>query len=264
MSDVPFGFGLPDRDPERRDPEGRDPEGGQPGGGPNPADPFGLGALFGGMAGGGSPEDVLGKMPLFAELQKLMSWSGGPVNWDLARQSAISQLAAGHQPTSEGERAAAAEALRLADLWLDQVTDLPSGIERTAAWSRVDWVEQTLPAWGSLIDPLAERVVAAMTSALPQEAAMSFGPIAGIMGRMGGLMFGAQVGSAMGKLADEVLTSTDVGLPLAPAGTGVLVPQNVAEFAAGLDRPADEVRLFLALREAASQRLFAHVPWLRQ
>ncbi|MCW2578813.1 MAG: uncharacterized protein JWR82_414 [Blastococcus sp.] len=257
MSDVPFGFGLPDpdRDPERR----------EPGRGGNPAgDPFGLGALFGGIAGGGSPEDLLGKMPLFAELQKLMSWSGGPVNWDLARQGAISQLSVGHQPSSDGERTAVAEALRLADLWLDQVTELPSGIDRTAAWSRVEWVEQTLPAWGALIDPLAEKVVAAMTSALPQEAAMSFGPIAGIMGRMGGLMFGAQVGQALGKLADEVVTSTDVGLPLAPAGTGVLVPQNVADFAAGLDRPADEVRLFLALREAASQRLFAHVPWLRQ
>jgi putative hydrolase len=259
MSDVPFGFGLPDRDPERREP------GDASGQGDNPAgDPFGLGALFGGMAGGGSPEDILGKMPLFAELQKLMSWSGGPVNWDLARQGAISQLAAGHQPTSEAERTAVAEALRLADLWLDQATDLPSGIERTAAWSRVEWVELTLPAWGELIDPLAEKVVAAMTSALPEEAAMSFGPIAGIMGRMGGLMFGAQVGQALGKLAEEVVTSTDVGLPLAPAGTGVLVPQNVAEFAAGLDRPADEVRLFLALREAASQRLFAHVPWLHQ
>jgi uncharacterized protein (DUF2342 family) len=225
MSDVPFGFGLPDRDPERRE------EGGNPAG-----DPFGLGALFGGIAGGGSPEDVLGKMPLFAELQKLMNWSGGPVNWDLARQGAISQLAAGHQPSSDAERTAVAEALRLADLWLDQVTELPSGIERTAAWSRVEWVEQTLPAWGALIDPLAEKVVAAMTSALPQEAAMAFGPVAGIMGRMGGLMFGAQVGQALGKLADEVVTSTDVGLPLAPAGTGVLVPQNVA---AGLDRPAD-------------------------
>jgi putative hydrolase len=255
MSDVPFGFGPPDRDPERRDPN----QGGNPAG-----DPFGLGALFGGMAGGGSPEDVLGKMPLFAELQKLMNWSGGPVNWDLARQGAISQLSAGHQPASDGERSAAAEALRLADLWLDQVTELPSGIERTAAWSRVEWVEKTLPAWGALIDPLAERVVAAMTSALPQEAAMSFGPIAGIMGRMGGVMFGAQVGQALGKLAEEVLTSTDVGLPLAPAGTGVLVPQNLASFAEGLDRPADEVRLFVALREAASQRLFAHVPWLRQ
>ena len=42
-----------------------------------------------------------------------------------------------------------AEALRLADLWLDQVTELPSGVDRTAAWSRVEWVEQTLPAWGS-------------------------------------------------------------------------------------------------------------------
>src|SRR3954468_13367798 len=255
MSDVPFGFGLPDRDPERKEPGG---------GQPSPSDPFGLGALFGAGGAGGSPEELLAKMPLFAELQKLMSWSGGPVNWDLARQGAISQLAAGHQPTSAAERSAVAEALRLADLWLDQVTDLPSGIERTAGWSRVDWVEQTLPAWGALIDPLAERVVAAMTSALPQEAASMVGPIAGIMGRMGGMMFGAQVGQALGRLAAEVVTSTDVGLPLAPAGTGVLVPQNVAESAAGLDRPADEVRLFLALREAASQRLFAHVPWLRQ
>jgi putative hydrolase len=260
MSDVPFGFGPSDRDPERREPGGT---GGSGGGAGGPADPFGLGALFGG-ASGGSPEDLLGKMPLFAELQKLMSWSGGPVNWDLARQGAISALAAGAQPTSEAERREVTEALHLADLWLDQVTDLPSGIDRPLAWSRVEWVEQTLPAWGELVDPLAEKVVAAMTGALPAEAAAMAGPLAGIMGRMGGLMFGAQVGQALGKLAGEVLTSTDVGLPLAPTGAGVLVPQNVAEFAAGLDRPADEVRLFLALREAASQRLFAHVPWLRQ
>src|ERR687893_1137106 len=218
MSDVPFGFGPPDRDPERRD---------QPGSG----DPFGFGALFGfggpGGAGGGSPEDLLGKMPLFAELQKLMSWSGGPVNWDLARQGAISSLAAGSQPASDAERAAVTEALRLADLWLDQVTELPSGVDRALAWSRVEWVEQTLPAWGALIDPLAERVVAAMTSALPEEAAAMAGPLAGIMGRMGGLMFGAQVGQAFGRLAGEILTGTEVGLPLAPAGAGALVPQNV-------------------------------------
>src|SRR3954449_5950660 len=198
MSDLPFGFGLPDRDPERRDQ------------GDNPADPFGFGALFGGA--GGSPDELLAKMPLFAELQKLMNWSGGPVNWDLARQGAITQLAAGHQPTSEAERAAVAESLRLADLWLDEVTDLPSGVDRALAWSRVEWVEQTLPAWGALIDPLAERVVAAMTSALPQEAASMMGPIAGMMGRMGGMMFGAQVGQALRQPADEGLTRHDGGL----------------------------------------------------
>ncbi|MGY1634535.1 zinc-dependent metalloprotease [Geodermatophilus sp. SYSU D01186] len=255
MSDLPFGFGVPDRDPERR---------GESGSGAG-NDPFGFGALFGGGgAGAGAPEELLAKMPLFAELQKLMNWSGGPVNWDLARQGAISSLAAGSQPTSESERTAVAEALRLADLWLDQVTELPSGVDRPLAWSRVEWVEQTLPAWSSLIDPLAERVVSAMTGALPPEAAAMAGPLGGLMGRMGGVLFGAQVGQALGRLSGEVLTSTEIGLPLAPAGSGVLLPQNVAEFATGLDRPLDEVRLFLALREAASQRLFAHVPWLRQ
>jgi len=256
MTDLPFGFGFPDRDPERKP--------GEEGGSSHGADPFGFGALFGGVPGSGAPEDLLSKMPLFAELQKLMTWSGGPVNWDLARQGAISLLATGTQPTSQAEQSAAAEALRLADLWLDQVTELPSGIDRPLAWSRVEWVEQTLPAWSALIDPLAERVVGAMTSAIPADQAAMVGPLAGIMGQMGGFLFGAQVGQALGRLAGEVVTSTDVGLPLAPAGTGVLVPQNVAEFAGGLDRPADEVRLFLALREAASQRLFAHVPWLRQ
>jgi len=38
----------------------------------------------------------------------------------------------------------------------------------------------------------------------------------------------------------------------------------VQDFGAGLERPADEIRLYLALREAAHQRLFGHVPWLRQ
>jgi putative hydrolase len=271
MSDVPFGFGLPDRDPERRDSSDGPGGTGSGGTGPGANDPFGLGALFGGtggagfgVPGGGDPAELLGKMPLFAELQKLMNYSGGPVNWDLARQGAISQLAPGHQPTSAAERAAVSESLRLADLWLDQATELPSGIDRGLAWSRVEWVEQTLPAWSALIDPLAERVVAAMTSALPAEAAQIAGPLAGIMGQMGGVMFGAQVGQALAKLADEVTTSTEVGLPLGPKGAGVLVPQNVAAFGAGLDRPEDEVRLFLALREAAHQRLFAHVPWLRQ
>jgi putative hydrolase len=42
------------------------------------------------------------------------------------------------------------------------------------------------------------------------------------------------------------------------------VPANVAVLAEGLERPIEDVRLFLALREAAHHRLFAHVPWLKQ
>src|SRR5262249_31783147 len=40
-------------------------------------------------------------------------------------------------------------------------------------------------------------------------------------------------------------------------------PANVTRFAEGLDVPEGDVLLYLALREAAHQRLFAGVPWLR-
>jgi putative hydrolase len=90
------------------------------------------------------------------------------------------------------------------------------------------------------------------------------GGFAGIMNQVGGLMFGAQVGQGLSGLAREVVSAADVGVPLAPAGVAALVPANVAAFGEGLGRPADEVRLYLALREAAHARLFDHVPWLRQ
>ena len=55
----------------------------------------------------------------------------------------------------------------------------------------------------------------------------------------------------------------DIGLPLGPAGKAALLPLNIEAFGKDLGVPQDEVRLYLALREAAHQRLFAHVPWLR-
>ena len=254
MSDTPFGFGSTGSEPDDRDDD-------------SAARRSGAG-FSGGLGGLGLPGDILadlaGKVPLFAELQKLLSWQGGPVNWDLARQIATSQLAATHRSPTPGERQQVTEALRLADLWLDVATALPSGVSSTQSWSRVEWVEKTLPVWSSLCDPVAARVVGAMSGALPEEAAAQAGQLLGLLAPVGGMMFGAQVGQGLGTLATEVVSSTDIGLPLGPAGMAALIPENVAAFGSGLERPEDEVRLFLALREAAHHRLFGHVPWLRQ
>jgi putative hydrolase len=230
MTNFPFGFGHGDSDP------------------PNPNDPS-------------------GQFNLFTELQKLLNWSGGPVNWDLAKQLATQTLGDSSRIVSPADRSATADAIRLADLWLEGVTDLPSGVHVVESWSRGEWLDRTLPVWSSLCDPVAGRVVAAMGQAIPAEQLQALGagnPLAGILSQVGGLMFGAQVGQGLGGLAHEVLSSTDVGIPLGPNGAAALVPDNVAAFGAGLERPAEEVRLYVALREAAHHRLFGHVPWLRQ
>jgi putative hydrolase len=231
MTDIPFGFGSSDRSPEER-------PGGQ-------GDPFGV-------------------FPLFTELQKLMSWQGGPVNWDLAKQLATEALAGTSRTASAAERQQVSEAIRLADLWLDEATVLPSGVHTTDAWTRLEWVDKTLPVWSALCDPVASRVVSAMGSAIPAEARAQAGQLIGVLNSVGGMMFGAQVGQALAGLAGEVLSSTDIGLPLGPPGVAALLAENVSGFGAGLERPAEEVRLFLALREAGHHRLFGHVPWLRQ
>ncbi|MEP6599614.1 MAG: zinc-dependent metalloprotease [Actinomycetota bacterium] len=222
--------------------------------------PFGFNS--GGESGG--PDDITAKIPLFAELRKLLSWSGGPVNWDLARQIAISTLAGEHRPVRPEDLSQVSDAVRLADLWLDETTTLPSGVRAIEAWTRVEWIERTQSVWAALCDPLAARVVGAMSSALPEQAQAQLGPMAGMMSQFGGLLFGAQVGQGLAGLAQEVVSSTDIGLPLGPMGTAVLLPENVAFFGEGLERPEEEIRLYLALREAAHHRLFGHVPWLRQ
>jgi putative hydrolase len=89
------------------------------------------------------------------------------------------------------------------------------------------------------------------------------GPMVGFLGKAVGALLANQAGSGLGALAGEVLSVSDVGVPLAEPGRAALLPTNIAPFAEGLGVSEDDVLLYLALREAAHQRLFAGVPWLR-
>ncbi len=257
MPDVPFGFGLPG------------------GAAPDPNDPAQMQQFLG-------------------QLQQLFAGSGsGPVNWDLARQVAQASLTGGApgmgglgfgdpstlgapaavQPdatpppgdprVTEAEYASVTEALRLADLWLEPTSALPSGIQNAQAWSRSEWLTRTLPVWRKLCDPVAGRMVTAMGDLVPEEMRGQLGPMQSMVSTLGGALFGGQLGQALGSLAAEVLSAGDIGLPLGPAGTAALLPANIQGYGEGLEIAADEVRLYVALREAAHQRLFGHVPWLR-
>ncbi|GIM92628.1 zinc-dependent metalloprotease [Paractinoplanes toevensis] len=229
MPDIPFGFSLP---------------GAQP---PDPSDPQQM-------------------QQFMAQLQQMFAGGpdNGPVNWDLARQVAASQLSGSGDPAvTMYERHHVEEALRLADLWLDPVSALPSGIRTAAAWNRNEWIFNTLDVWKKLCDPIAGRMVGAMGDLVPDEAKAQLGPMQSMVATLGGALFGGQLGQALGQLAAEVLSAGDIGLPLGPSGTAALVPANIKAYGEGLEIPEDQVRLYVALREAAHQRLFGHVPWLR-
>ena len=134
------------------------------------------------------------------------------------------------------ERAAVTDAVRLADLWLDDVTAFPSGIRKIEAWSKSEWLEATFPVWSSLCEPIAAKAVDAMGSMMafdpsqlddaevpPEMRAMLSGmgglsALAPMLRQLGGAMLGGQVGTAIGELAGDMASSTDIGLPLGRGG----------------------------------------------
>ncbi len=250
MPDLPFGF-SPGEDPDR------DKRADGPGQGG--ADPFGFGS--GDMADLGQIFTRLGQM--FSGAGSAMSGgaTAGPVNYDLARQLASNAIGF-TAPIPESTVSATVDAVHLAELWLDPATALPAGTAKAVAWTPNDWIDNTLDTWKRLCDPVAQQISTVWVSALPEEAKGMAGPLVSMITQMGGMAFGSQLGQALGQLSREVLTSTEVGLPLGPRGTAALLPAAIEEFSAGLDQPRSEILTFLAAREAAHHRLFNGVPWL--
>src|SRR5258708_11952791 len=144
----------------------------------------------------GDPQQFADALRQFADL---MSWQGGPVNWDLAKNVARQAVAAaGDASGVDADRRTAVDAIRPADLWLEDATTLPTGILIAQAWSRAEWVEATLPVWSKLCDPIAARAVDAMGGMLaddPEEIAGELPPemrsvmsaLTGGLGALGGL-----------------------------------------------------------------------------
>lgn len=211
-----------------------------------------------------------------SQFRFLMSSSNDPVNWrmveDIGRQASYKD---GDPRITAAEGSQARQALSVADLWLDPVTDFVLGGGDKEAWTRVEWIDQTLPAWKEIVNPIALNVSRAMTETmsdqfdggaamgLPEQLQGMMGSLQQMLPKMAAMSFGAQVGQALAAMAKESLGTSDSGLPLTPSGVAALVPTNVKAFAEGLDDDFEVVQQYVAVREMAYVRLLAGVPWLR-
>lgn len=184
---------------------------------------------------------------------------------DVARKFVSSQ---GDRPIGSQDVTDSQVALDIANTWLDDATNFPA-ISRSnlPAWSRRDWLDSSVANWAKMIEPLADGMANALTNVLKQtplepEMEQGLAAVAPIMRAFMGSLIANQLGTSVGQLAVSITGANDVAIPLFGSSEARLLPENVTKWAQGLDIPIDEVRIFLAVREAAASRLFSHAPWL--
>ncbi len=221
------------------------------------------------LRGMGIPLDPAMLQGIFSQFTNMMSGQGqdGSVNWEMARQHARQAVAAKNDPTvTANQKSAVRDASQLADLWLDSVVQFSRPDYATEGWSRSEWVENSFDTWTEIASPVAEETTNAMNASIQQQIPEEMKGMLGggnLLGGLGSMMFGMQVGSGVAQLAQEVLSTNDIGIPLI-SGRSALLPDAIKSFTEDLEIPAQEVMLYLAVREAALVRLHKANPWLRE
>ncbi|WP_165491821.1 zinc-dependent metalloprotease [Egibacter rhizosphaerae] len=220
---------------------------------------------------GGFDPRMFEQVPFFRELAKVMSWSGGPVNWDLARQTA--EALAGRDPRALGDggtsEEAFSDAVDTAELWLDQVTGLPRVAGPARSLDAGAWAElaTTAEGLGRYVEPIARGMGETLSGQLPEELQQQLGSASGMkpaLDALGAMLFGVQVGTVAGNLADQLVGTYDLGVPTTDPRVVGTVGGGLGRFATDFDLDESEARYWLALREAAHRRVFGGLPWLRE
>jgi len=223
--------------------------------------PSGFGLPF------GDDPELFKDAPLFRELQRVMSSSTGPVNWELARQVGIAGAAeAGddREPT-ESEGKSFEEAVRVAELHVASFTGLepPGDVAQIRAVRRVEWVTANVEGLRSVVEPAATRMTEAIARASREQPAPEMQQMGGFMAQLSPLLLGTQAGNVLGFLAQRVLGLYDVSLPRTGPGQLLFVMPNIAAFEKDWSLEATDFRTWVALHEVTHRFEFAR-PWARK
>ncbi len=204
----------------------------------------------------------------------------GPINWEIARQMAQWAATGGEAERNPDPvaRVRIEELLRVAELHVTEATGLPvssGGLVTVRAVTPREWALQTLEDW----KPLLEKLASTMTESLgPDEASGDdaasglgdagglgglggpgsggggpFDPMAQLFGNLpqvlGPFLFGMQAGSMVGQLGFRAMGQYDLPMPRPGRDELILVPAAIDAFASDWSLSADDVRLWVCLRE---------------
>lgn len=202
---------------------------------------------------------------LMSNFQTMFSGSSDAVNWDLALSQAVSMARTSETSVDSAIAQEVPNAFEIAKLWLSEETGFEN-FQQPKILTRSMWAQDAMPLFRQLSEPIAISMAKALNESLsesmPEELKSALGSATNFLGNAGATLFAMQLGQAAGGLAKQVLTGSEIGIPLhdRPA----LVAQNLAELFKDLETPRNELLIYLAIRELASAALFAANPYLRE
>jgi putative hydrolase len=247
------------------------------------------GFLFGGAGGDFDPSKIDFSQIDLGQVMRLLQ-STGPVNWEIARQTAewVALEGESEPPVSARDREQFEELAHAAQTLVVGETGLTGTFATALATvGAKGWVDLHLVA----LRPVLEAMAATLGEAMQQvgdddedddiAGAGAFPGVPGMaglagMGNMMGLLapalLGVQAGSMIGYLAQHALGRYDLPLPTGPAPVGdspggdaptlCFVVPNIDAFEEAWSLPRDDLRFYVALHETVHAAARS-VPWVR-
>jgi putative hydrolase len=237
----------------------------------------------GGAAGGFDPANFDFSQIDLAQVMRILQ-SPGPVNWEVARQTAEWVALEGRPEPSvaSADREQLEELSHAAQTLVVGETGLTAAFATTlSAVGPKGWVDLHLVALKPVLEALATTLGAAMQQGddetddvadIPGLEGSPFAGMAGLAGMagMGNMLsmlapalLGVQAGSMIGYLAQHALGRYDLPLPTSDSPSLCFVVENIDTFESEWSLPRDDLRFYVALHETVHAAVRS-VPWLRE
>ena len=207
-------------------------------------------------------QNPAGLSQIFSNAGAMFSTTDEPVNWKLASDQAQA-LAKKNQKSAEVVARELEPAFEMAKLWLSEATEFSTSAELKIL-SRQAWVQDAMTLYKQLSEPVAISMSKAlsenMDKLMPEELSQMLGPAKSFISNAGASIFAMQLGQAVGKLSEQTLTGSEIGIPISPRPS--LIAQNIEQLITDIPTPKSEVLIYLATRELALASLYNSNRWL--
>ncbi len=214
-------------------------------------------------------EQPFAGIPLFGDLAKAMAGQG-PLQWDVARQVAISTATNGTNteanvdPTS---RVGLEQLAPIADMHVRNYTGLATGtgtaLPNIVVTNHSTWVHHTLESYKPLFTQLATALSNPSVDAsqpgtdLDIETDQIAAMMLSLNKMMAPAMMGMSIGSMIGQLSLRAFGQYDLPIPREPQNQLLLVASNVEQFANDWSIAVDDMRMWVLIHELTSHAVLS-------